>query len=150
MTKTKQTVSLNKAVPRGKQPREQLQAVPLKKHQQNGTRTLKTGTMHHHLGKEEPAQPQYWQGKEANAIQTRYSGTKGNVALPENHRNVDFMTDLRFHQNAISTLQETLENSNLCAIHTKRVTIFPKNMHLACKICNNKVLGGDWRPKVIN
>ena len=70
----------------------------------------------------------------------------------------DFKTDLRFQRNAIGALQEAaeiflvglLEDTNLCAIHAKRVTIFPKDMVLARKIRNDKVLGGDWRPMVIN
>ena len=46
---------------------------------------------------------------------------------------------LRFQSDAILALQESveaylvglLEDSNLCAIHAKRVTIMPKDMQLA-------------------
>ena len=49
---------------------------------------------------------------------------------------------LRFHSGAILALQESaeaylvglLEDSNLCAIHAKRVTIMPKDMQLARRI----------------
>ena len=46
----------------------------------------------------------------------------------------DFKTDLRFQSNAVLALQEAseaylvglFEDTNLCAIHAKRVTIMPK------------------------
>ena len=51
----------------------------------------------------------------------------------------DYKTDLRFQQAAIKALQEAAEaylvglfkDANLCAIHGKRVTIMPKDIHLA-------------------
>ncbi|XP_006902939.1 PREDICTED: uncharacterized protein LOC102864875 [Elephantulus edwardii] len=51
----------------------------------------------------------------------------------------DFRTDLRFQSAAIGALQEAseeylvglFEDTNLCAIHAKRVTIMPKDMQLA-------------------
>ena len=51
----------------------------------------------------------------------------------------DFKTDLRFQSAAIMAMQEAseaylvglFEDSNLCAIHTKRVTIMPKDIQLA-------------------
>lgn len=54
----------------------------------------------------------------------------------------DFKTDLRFQAAAIGALQESaeaylvdlFEDTNLCAIHAKRVTIMPKDMHLARRI----------------
>ena len=54
----------------------------------------------------------------------------------------DFMTDLRFASSAVLALQEAsesylvglMEDSNLCAIHAKRVTIMPKDMQLARRI----------------
>ena len=54
----------------------------------------------------------------------------------------DFKTDLRFQAAAISCLQESaeaylvglFEDSNLCAIHAKRVTIMPKDIQLARRI----------------
>lgn len=54
----------------------------------------------------------------------------------------DFKTDLRFQSTAILALQEAseaylvglFEDTNLCAIHAKRVTIMPKDMQLARRI----------------
>ena len=51
----------------------------------------------------------------------------------------DFKTDLHFQQEAIAALQEAseaylvgmFEDTNLCAIHAKRVTIMPKDIQLA-------------------
>ncbi|CAK8681704.1 unnamed protein product [Clavelina lepadiformis] len=49
----------------------------------------------------------------------------------------DFKTDLRFQSSAVMALQEAseaylvglFEDTNLCAIHAKRVTIMPKDIH---------------------
>ena len=54
----------------------------------------------------------------------------------------DFKTDLRFQSSAILALQEAseaylvglFEDTNLCAIHAKRVTIMPKDIQLARRI----------------
>ena len=54
----------------------------------------------------------------------------------------DFKTDLRFQSSAIGALQEAteaylvslFEDTNLCAIHAKRVTIFPRDIQLARRI----------------
>ena len=54
----------------------------------------------------------------------------------------DFKTDLRFQSAAILCLQEAaeaylvglFEDTNLCAIHTRRVTITPKDLQLARRI----------------
>jgi histone H3 len=54
----------------------------------------------------------------------------------------DFKNDLRFQGSAIMALQEAaesylvglFEDTNLCAIHAKRVTIMPKDMQLARRI----------------
>lgn len=54
----------------------------------------------------------------------------------------EFLTDLRFQSTAILALQEAaeayliglFEDTNLCAIHAKRVTIMPKDMLLARRI----------------
>ena len=51
----------------------------------------------------------------------------------------DFKTDLRFQAQVIGALQEAaeaylvglFEDTNLCAIHTKQVTIMPKDIQLA-------------------
>lgn len=53
-----------------------------------------------------------------------------------------FMCDLRFQSTALLALQEAaeaymvgiMEDTNLCAIHAKRVTIMPKDMQLARRI----------------
>ena len=58
----------------------------------------------------------------------------------------DFRTDLQFQSSAISALQEAseaylvglYEDTNLCAIHSKCVTIMPKDLQLSCKI------RGEW------
>ena len=54
----------------------------------------------------------------------------------------DFKTDLRFQSSAVLALQEAseaylvglFEDTNLCAIHAKRVTIMPKDVQLARRI----------------
>ena len=54
----------------------------------------------------------------------------------------DFKTDLQFQSQAILALQEAaeeylvglFEDTNLCAIHAKRVTIMPKDIQLARRI----------------
>mmetsp|Transcript_8534 Transcript_8534/g.20990 ORF Transcript_8534/g.20990 Transcript_8534/m.20990 type:complete len:137 (-) Transcript_8534:429-839(-) len=54
----------------------------------------------------------------------------------------EFKTDLRFQSEALGALQEAseaylislFEDTNLCAIHAKRVTIMPKDMQLARRI----------------
>ena len=58
----------------------------------------------------------------------------------------DFKTDLSFQSAAIMALQEVseaylvglFEDSNLCAIHAKRVTIMPKDIQLARHICGER------------
>ncbi|KAL6033722.1 hypothetical protein STEG23_009120 [Scotinomys teguina] len=59
----------------------------------------------------------------------------------------DFKTDLRFQSAAIGALQEAseaylvglFEDTNLCAIHAKRVTIMPKDIQLARRIRGERV-----------
>jgi histone H3 len=54
----------------------------------------------------------------------------------------DYKTDLRMQAGALMAIQEAaeaylisiLEDSNLCAIHAKRVTIMPKDIQLARRI----------------
>ena len=54
----------------------------------------------------------------------------------------DFKADLRFQSSAILALQEAseayliglFEDTNLCALHAKRMTIMPKDMQLARRI----------------
>ncbi|CAI2378456.1 unnamed protein product [Moneuplotes crassus] len=54
----------------------------------------------------------------------------------------EYKSDLRFQSQAVLALQEAteaymvslFEDTNLCAIHAKRVTIMPKDIHLARRI----------------
>ncbi len=54
----------------------------------------------------------------------------------------DYHMDLRFQGSAVLALQESaeaylvglFEDTNLCAIHAKRVTVFPRDMQLARRI----------------
>jgi histone H3 len=58
----------------------------------------------------------------------------------------DFKSDLRFNPDALLCLQEAtesymvglFEDSNLCAIHGKRVTVMPKDMQLVARIRDGK------------
>jgi histone H3 len=58
----------------------------------------------------------------------------------------EYKTDLRFQSSAVLALQEAtesylvglFEDTNLCAIHAKRVTIMPKDMQLARRIRGEK------------
>lgn len=58
----------------------------------------------------------------------------------------DFKNDLRFQANALAALQEATENylvhlfedTNLCAIHAKRITIMPKDLQLARRVRGEK------------
>ncbi len=55
---------------------------------------------------------------------------------------MDFQSDLRWQNSAIIALQEASEvylvsvltDANLCAIHAKRVTIYPKDIQLALRL----------------
>lgn len=55
---------------------------------------------------------------------------------------VEFKQDIRFQSQAVLALQEAaeaylvglFEDTNLCAIHAKRVTIMTKDLHLARRI----------------
>jgi histone H3 len=59
----------------------------------------------------------------------------------------DFRNDLRFQSSAVLALQEAaeaylvalFEDTNLCAIHAKRVTIMPKDILLARRIRGEKI-----------
>lgn len=54
----------------------------------------------------------------------------------------DFKTDLRFQTSAIAALQEAaeaylvglFEDCNLCAIHARRTSVYPKDLQLARRI----------------
>ena len=59
---------------------------------------------------------------------------------------LEFKSDLRFQSSAVLALQEScesylvglFEDTNLCAIHAKRVTIMPKDIQLARRIRGEK------------
>ncbi|XP_039618190.1 uncharacterized protein LOC120534665 [Polypterus senegalus] len=73
----------------------------------------------------------------------------------------DFKTDLRFQSSAVMALQEAseaylvglFEDTNLCAIHAKRVTIMPKDIQLARRIRGERVavklsaVAGAWESR---
>ncbi|XP_030616089.1 uncharacterized protein LOC115802015 [Delphinapterus leucas] len=67
----------------------------------------------------------------------------------------DFKTDLRFQSSAVMALQEAceaylvglFEDTNLCAIHAKRVTIMPKDIQLARRIRGERSLVMSGRGK---
>ncbi|XP_004406588.1 PREDICTED: histone H3-like [Odobenus rosmarus divergens] len=68
--------------------------------------------------------------------------TWGQPSRPTRRRRAN-KTDLRFQSSAVMALQEAceaylvglFEDTNLCAIHAKRVTIMPKDIQLARRIC---------------
>ncbi|CAG7895613.1 unnamed protein product, partial [Brassica rapa] len=95
--------------------------------------------------------------EEAAQVPSRNGGVEGDPEVPEEHRAFirklpfqrlvreiaqDFKTDLRFQSSAVAALQEAaeaylvglFEDTNLCAIHAKRVTIMPKDIQLARRI----------------
>jgi len=59
----------------------------------------------------------------------------------------DYKSDLRFQSTAILALQEAseaylvglFEDTNLCAVHAKRITIMPKDLRLARRIRGERV-----------
>ncbi|EGT34536.1 hypothetical protein CAEBREN_26317 [Caenorhabditis brenneri] len=63
----------------------------------------------------------------------------------------ELMIDLRFQTSAVMALQEAaeaylvglFEDTNLCAIHAKRVTIMPKDMRLARRIRGERDLNSE-------
>lgn len=58
----------------------------------------------------------------------------------------EFFPDARFQQSALSALQEAteayivgvFEDTQLCAVHARRLTVLPKDMKLALRIRNEK------------
>jgi len=54
----------------------------------------------------------------------------------------DYVTDARFQSSALEALQQAaeaylvglFEDTNMCAVHAKRVTIMPQDLHLARRI----------------
>ena len=76
----------------------------------------------------------------AGGVKKPHRYRPGTVALREIAQ--DFKNDLRFQSTAVLALQEAseaylvglFEDTNLCAIHAKRVTIMPKDIQLARRI----------------
>ncbi|KAK7926223.1 hypothetical protein WMY93_008533 [Mugilogobius chulae] len=101
--------------------------------------------------------PGHRRREEASPLQARHRGPERDPPLPEVTELLirklpfqrlvreiaqDFKTDLRFQSSAVMALQEAseaylvglFEDTNLCAIHAKRVTIMPKDIQLARRI----------------
>ncbi|MGH0152765.1 UNVERIFIED_CONTAM: hypothetical protein FKN15_039150 [Acipenser sinensis] len=99
----------------------------------------------------------YQQHEKASSLQACHRRSEGDPPLPEIHELLicklpfqrlvreitqDFKTDLRFQSSAVMALQEAseaylvglFEDTNLCAIHTKRLTIMPKDIQRARRI----------------
>ena len=173
MMRTKTTQRLNKNLPKGKQPQKQIATTPLKKLSPKSVMNLRNQTRKAIKAGTKRKQPTVATG----GLKKPMCYKPGTVALWEIRRYQkttellirklpfsrlvwevaqDFKTDLRFQRNAIGALQEAsenflialLEDTNLCAIHARRVTIYPKDMQLARKLRNDKVMGGDFRPMI--
>ncbi|XP_006865076.1 PREDICTED: histone H3.3-like [Chrysochloris asiatica] len=52
----------------------------------------------------------------------------------------DFKTDLCFQEASEAYLVGLFEDTNLCAIHAKRVTIMPKDVQLVRRICGESTI----------
>uniref|UniRef100_M1CDA1 Histone H3.2 n=1 Tax=Solanum tuberosum TaxID=4113 RepID=M1CDA1_SOLTU len=74
-----------------------------------------------------------------NALMEAQHASLGGTEL---NGTTDALQDLRFQSSAVAALQEAaeaylvglFEDTNLCAIHAKRVTIMPKDIQLARRI----------------
>ena len=139
MVKQKKTPHRRKTLEPGKQPRRQLQNKALRK-TLNNARGPRIG------GVKKPMR--YRPGTVALREIRRYQKTTEllirKIPFARLVREVaqDFKTDLRFQRQAIAALQESaeaylvglFEDTNLCCIHAKRVTIAPKDIQLARRI----------------
>ena len=86
---------------------------------------------------------QGWNGitQRHTTLSEEYCTAHPQATLPEVGER-DFKTDLQFQSAAILCLQEAaeaylvglFENSNLCAIHARRITIMTKDIQLARRI----------------
>merc|ERR1711993_35242 len=95
---------------------------------------------------EERRQGNNWQPKQQESRHQRPEERRNPIATDLEQllygRSEDIKTDLRFQSSAVMALQEAseaylvglFEDTNLCAIHAKRVTIFPKDIQLARRI----------------
>ena len=139
MVKTKQTARNRKTLERGKQPRRRLKNKSLCKTLEN-PRGLKTGGV---------KKPMRWRPgtvalREIKKSQKSTELLIRKVPFARLVREIaqDFKTDLHFQRQAIAALQEAaeaylvglFEDTNLCCIHAKRVTIAPKDIQLARRI----------------
>ena len=139
MARTKETARNRKTRETGKQPRRQLKNKSLRKTLQTA-RGVKTGGV---------KKPMRWRpGTVALREIRRYQQTtellirKLPFARLVREVTQDFKTDLRWQREAIAALQEAaeaylvglFEDTNLCCLHAKRVTIAPKDIQLARRI----------------
>ena len=99
----------------------------------------------------------HWWSQKTSSLQAWYSRSSGDPSFQKSTERLirklsfqclvreiaqDFKTDLRFQSSAVMALQEAseaylvglFEDTNLCAIHAKRVTIMPKDIQLARRI----------------
>ena len=149
----------------GKQPRQPIPAKPLMKGQKGRGRKAACGEVGNAVadGQKAPRKS----APATGGVKKPHRYRLGTVALHEIHcyqkstellcrklpvarliREIvqDFKTDLRFQASAIGALHKAMEDyiinlftdTNLCAIHAKRVTIMPKDMQLARRI------HGEW------
>ena len=104
-----------------------------------------------------------WKSKEDQEVPAWHSCSLGDMAVPKEHRapyqEIPFSWlvheialevgkyDLHFQGSAIICLQEAaeaylvslMEDTNLCTIHVKQVTIMPKDIQLACSIWGERL-----------
>ena len=144
MVKTKQTARNRKTREGGKQPLKQIRNKALHKTLNSGRGAARTGGV---------KKPMRWRpGTVALREIRRYQKStellirKLPFARLVREIAQDFKTDLRFQRQVIGALQEAaeaylvglFEDTNLCAIHAKRVTIAPKDIQLARRICGER------------
>ena len=139
MVRQKKTPRTRKTREGGKQPRKQLRNKSLRKTLQNGRGPRTRGVK----------KPMRWRpGTVALQEIRRYQKStellirKMPFARLVREVAQDFKTDLRFQRQAIAALQEAaeaylvglFEDTNLCCIHVRRMTIAPKDLQLARRI----------------
>jgi len=143
----------------GKAPRKNFETKPIRKNARNEVNnTVAAGNK---SGRRQPAKggvkkpKRYRPGTVALREIRRYQKSTellcSKLAMARLIREIaqDFKTDLRFQRTAIGALHEAaesylvglLEDTNLCAIHTRRVTIMPKDMQLARRIRGERTRG---------
>ena len=167
MAKKKMTAKLtasqkNALIAAGKQPRKQIPATPLRK---GTSKTAARGEVNNTVaaGQKAPRKSapatggvkkphRYRPGTMALREIRHYQKSTELLCrkLPVSHliREIaqDFRLELRFQASAIAALHEAMEDymvklfedTVLCCIHAKRVTIMPKDMQLARRICGKR------------